>query len=1163
MLSSGDRVERYLVEAVVGQGGMAVVYRVRHTTLDTLHALKVLHARAPGVRARLIAEGRLQAGLRHPNLLTVSDVLEVDGAPALLMDYVDGPTLGGLVAQVEPVVDEACRLFRGVVAGVAHAHAHSVVHRDLKPSNVLLQDDGAQLQPRVSDFGIAKHLVGPAVGPAATRTGMGLGTPQYMAPEQIRDAREVDQRADIFSLGVILYELTCHRLPYDGENALSVMNAIVAGRYTRPGAFGLELSQGICHAIAGCLQVDRRDRIPDCATLIEVLEGGRPYEAPRPRPGGGAPKETWAPGAAGMEAPVHIGPSSLQQAASAPATVTHAPPPHPIGSSDLPLEARARRPASMRLPLAGAATLVALVAVIWASRTVSEERALTAAVRTLERLRGAAYDRAAERPDQALALVLGAQALAAEQGLDFDMDPSPVAGWSRAGGEQRLLPTNSEVLGLVALGDGSRIAAGTATGEVYAWEAATGELLWQVDTGLARVQHLRASPDGSLLAVRRTNAPGVPHQDGPVPVLDTRTGQLRYTLNPPKRIVGLDFSPDGARIVASTNGSGLLVFDAESGALDPDHPAQGQLQAAGIARSPRFLADGDSVAVAGNSGQLWLVEPDGELRVFGEPEQASLTPWLVAEGSGTTLALAADTGVSFWDRASGGALSRWSEPASQAAERDLDGRRMATTAHSARVVLWDLVHGRRLARLEAHERRVDALGFSPDGAVLATGDFQGQVHLWRAEQGAHLGALRAHRDIIHAVAFARIDGRAVLATGSQDASVRLWPGALRDLHLQRSIALGTEVPSSAVAAGGRLVTVGEDGLIRLWELASGELTRTMEGQAAEVRGLALDPSGRLLVVSTLGHPLAAWDLGSGQRLGELVKEDRNPGFWGASFDGETVVGWGGDRLVRWQPQAGSRLDLLHPAESGLRSRQLVPLPGGALAVVQGDDGRVHLLDTATGEVTRTRELGSQVSDLAVSPDGSRLAVAAWDTAPRLLSLPDLEPVATLIGHAGKTTQVAFTAKGVVFSSSQDGTVRTWAGADGEPLGVYNHGARIRAARVSPDGRILATAGEDDLIELWDLQRGTRLARLEGHQAAIREIGFDAEGLLLWSLDAAGVLDTWTVPEPGTRLEELPPLAELNNLRICRDSLADASIRIVPVVPFPGAEPWAPDAACQP
>lgn len=271
-LQVGDIIERYHVELLLGRGAMAEVYRVRHRTLKTAHALKVLMLASARIRERLIVEGQVQAQMRHPNVLAVTDVLDVQGAPGLLMEFVDGPSLDAFIEQTPPDAAQALHLFRGILAGVAEAHAAGLVHRDLKPANVLVATTARGLVPKVADFGLAKLLM-EEEGAAAhrTRSGSAMGTPAYMAPEQIRSARHVDHRADIFSLGCILYELMCGRRPFDGDDLLSIFNAVAAGRYEPL----RDVPDAVQLAIQGALEVDRERRIPSCAVMQEVLDGQR------------------------------------------------------------------------------------------------------------------------------------------------------------------------------------------------------------------------------------------------------------------------------------------------------------------------------------------------------------------------------------------------------------------------------------------------------------------------------------------------------------------------------------------------------------------------------------------------------------------------------------------------------------------------------------------------------------------------------------------------------------------------------------------------------------------------------------------------------------------------------------------------------------------------
>jgi serine/threonine-protein kinase len=288
LLVPGEVVERYRVERRLGAGGMAQVFLVEHETLHTRHALKVLTLAGPSLQDRLVAEGRVQANLRHPNLVHVSDVLTVKGLPALVMEYVDGPDLNQWIRVVRPDPPEAERMFRLLVAGVAAAHAAGVVHRDLKPGNVFVTKDAHdQWIPKIGDFGLVKALA--VEGPGHTRAGLPMGTPQYMPPEQIRDAATVDQRADVFALGCVLYELLAHHQAYPGTDLLEIFTKISDGtRDPLPD----RVPRRLAALVDWCLATEPADRPQDCAAVLRGLDGDIPSlkarTAGRPWPGASA-----------------------------------------------------------------------------------------------------------------------------------------------------------------------------------------------------------------------------------------------------------------------------------------------------------------------------------------------------------------------------------------------------------------------------------------------------------------------------------------------------------------------------------------------------------------------------------------------------------------------------------------------------------------------------------------------------------------------------------------------------------------------------------------------------------------------------------------------------------------------------------------------------------
>jgi tRNA A-37 threonylcarbamoyl transferase component Bud32 len=221
-LSAGAEIAGYRIEAVVGRGGMGVVYRARDPALDRRVAIKLIsaeHAQERGFRERFKRESRLAASIRHPNVITVFRAGEEDGQLFIAMDYIEGTDLKELISsrgRLDPQL--AVRVVFQIAAALDAAHAKGLVHRDVKPANVLLEGaDHAYL----TDFGLTKELASQS---GVTATGVVLGTIDYMAPEQVAGAK-LDARADIYSLGCVLWEALTGQVPYPRESAVAKMYA--------------------------------------------------------------------------------------------------------------------------------------------------------------------------------------------------------------------------------------------------------------------------------------------------------------------------------------------------------------------------------------------------------------------------------------------------------------------------------------------------------------------------------------------------------------------------------------------------------------------------------------------------------------------------------------------------------------------------------------------------------------------------------------------------------------------------------------------------------------------------------------------------------------------------------------------------------------------------
>lgn len=274
-IQPGQLFGSYKVEAPIGSGGQAEVWLVRHVQLGSLAALKVLRMPSAAMERRLVQEGRVQASLRHPNIVTVMDIVAVDDACGLVLEYVDGPSLDRWLETNRPELTVALALFADIVRAVEQAHDHGIVHRDLKPANVLLATLSGQLVAKVADFGLARVFN----EGSGTRTGATMGTLRYMAPEQVRDASTVDERADIFSLGCLLYEIVCGVPPFQSSDLVAYHQDIERGSWEPPSRRVPGLPSRVDDAVAACLAFHREARVPNTRALMTILDG-----VPRPSP---------------------------------------------------------------------------------------------------------------------------------------------------------------------------------------------------------------------------------------------------------------------------------------------------------------------------------------------------------------------------------------------------------------------------------------------------------------------------------------------------------------------------------------------------------------------------------------------------------------------------------------------------------------------------------------------------------------------------------------------------------------------------------------------------------------------------------------------------------------------------------------------------------------
>jgi serine/threonine-protein kinase len=305
---------KYRLDSVVGSGGMGHVYRATNTAIGRTVAIKILrseYAKVPEVVERFLREARTANRVVHPNVVDVTDIgQDADGTPFIVQEFLEGETLldyamrnGGKIS-----LADLADVMGPVLSAVAEAHAVGIVHRDLKPENVFLANRRGHRVPKVLDFGISKAR---EADTEATKVGVMMGTPAYMPPELVVSFRDADARCDVWSLGIIVFEMLTGRVPFDGDTVGEVFHSVATKDADRLSEYA-DVPEALSDVVAKCLKRDPSERYPDAKALAIDLAraiGQREPEAarkwslapPAPSNGESAPptfKDRVAPGAA-------------------------------------------------------------------------------------------------------------------------------------------------------------------------------------------------------------------------------------------------------------------------------------------------------------------------------------------------------------------------------------------------------------------------------------------------------------------------------------------------------------------------------------------------------------------------------------------------------------------------------------------------------------------------------------------------------------------------------------------------------------------------------------------------------------------------------------------------------------------------------------------------
>jgi WD40 repeat protein/tRNA A-37 threonylcarbamoyl transferase component Bud32 len=1008
----------YEVLEEIARGGMGVVYKARQVSLNRVVALKMILARelaSPAEVRRFHAEAEAAATLDHPHIVPIYEVGEHDGQHYFSMKLVPGGSLADALPRLARDPRVAARLVATVARAVHHAHQRGVLHRDLKPANILLDDQG---QPLVTDFGLAKQA---AVDTRLTASGAVLGTPSYMAPEQARGQRGLSTAADVYSLGAILYELLTGTPPFRAPTPLETVLQVLERPPVPPHIRSPQVSRDLETICLKCLEKNPQQRYASAEELADDLDrwlAGEPIRARRSPVWVRAAK--WARRRPAVAALTFI---LIAVALAGFGGVVW-------GWLQIAQERREAEKAYREASNARGETernlyfnRIALAEREWSANEVARADQLLAACP--EPLRGWEWyylHRLEQGSLQTITGLVGGVcnlALSPDGGRLASWDTRTVRVWDVRTGQALFTRASPQPIATWSTGqritfsaDGQRLAAAWADDTVKVWSTADGKELLTLPAHRSPVLAVAFSPDGKHLAT------GGPNEKGREPpelrVWDAANGAPVYTQKVPKHqaIFQIDYRHDGQQIVLAAC-DGVIVCDAATGEEVRNLPV-----AAGWVHCAAFSPDGSRIAASfGRMIKLW--DADTDEPILNLPGHREETHSLAFRSDGLQLASAGDDGlVKVWN------------------------------------VYWlSLQQGEALRTYRGHRATVQSVAFSADGTRLASVSRDGVIKVWDATQDLDKRVLPIRTGIATSLEFSP-DGKHFVLT-SQNHSVRICDA--RDGSVQQELRGHTSEVYRAVYSrdGTRLVSAGADA-VRVWDLATGK--ETFAVPAKKWGGTAaLSPDGRRLITADgTGEEteIKAWDLATDQQV--FACRGHKDGILDLAFrpDGQVFASASADGTIKlWDTATGQERRTI-TAKHWMR--RLAFRPDGQLLAAASDDRTIRIYDPASGRerhvlTTAVREMGG----LTFSPDGTRLASAGGADKYGEIRLWDPElgiEVLTFRLYPGKTFIVQ---SRVVYPS----------GASVTSTSTQQTGPGVRGIAFSPDGRTLATAGDDVL--LWE------------------------------------------------------------------------------------------------